>query len=112
MTQTEKNIKALKKFLEENSIEYKEQVHGRGIIMDICIPKMMIAVRYGEADQDFFHAVKKYYAPFFVRESESEAKTLEKITNCCIMQMKQMQYMSMHKGKRRWFHGKRKGKKQ
>ena len=101
MTQTEKNIEVVKKFLNENNIDYREQVHGRGVVMDICIPKMMIAVKYGD-DQEFFNAVKKYYAPFFIRESESEAKTLEKITNCCIMQLKEMQYMAMHGGKKKF----------
>lgn len=90
MTQTEKNIEVLKKFFTENQIPYREGVKGRGIVMDICVPSMMIAVKYGD-DQDFYNAVKKYYAPFFVRETESEGKTLEKIQNCCIMQMKKMQ---------------------
>ena len=110
MTQTEKNIECLKKFLDENNIEYRENVKGCGVMMDICITKMMIAVKYGD-DNDFFQATKRYYAPFFVRETETEAKTLEKITNCCIMQMKQMQYMATHNGKKKWFHGKKKAKK-
>lgn len=101
MTQTERNIKSLKKFLDDNGIEYRENAPFRGITMDICIPKLMIAVKYGD-DQDFFNMTKKYYAPFFVRETESESKTIEKITNCCIMQMKNMQYMVEHKGKKKW----------
>jgi hypothetical protein len=101
MTQTEKNIKVLKGFLEENGIQYKENMAYRGVVMDVCVPKMMIAVHYGD-DQDFFQTTKKYYAPFCIREEESEAKTLEKIQNCCIMQMKRMQYMAEHNGKRKW----------
>lgn len=109
MTQTEKNIEVIKKFLKENNIEYRENVKGCGVMMDMCIPKMMIAVKFGD-DDEFFHATKKYYAPFFVRETETEAKTLEKITNCCIMQMRQMQYMAMNNGKKLWLHGRKKKK--
>lgn len=97
MTQTEKNIETLKQFLKENGIEYKKKVLYRGIIMDICIPKFMIAICFGD-NQVFFETTKKYYAPFFIRETESEEKTLEKIQNCCIMQMKKMQ-SKFNKGK-------------
>lgn len=89
MKQQEKNIEVIKHFLTENNLRYKENLAYRGHVMDICIPQVMIAIHVGD-DQEFFNAVKKYYAPFFVREEESEVKTLEKITNCCIMQMKRM----------------------
>lgn len=91
MTQTEKNINALKEFLDSNGIKYRSNVKYRDVIMDVCIPQMMIAVHIGD-DQKFFNITKKHYAPFFIRETEDEEKTLEKIQNCCIMQMRRQHY--------------------
>lgn len=90
MTQTEKNIAALKKWLNDNKLGYGEAVTRNGVKIDIYIPKVMVAIHFGD-DDEFFQATKKSYAPFFIRESESEAKTIEKITNCCIMQLQNLQ---------------------
>ena len=101
MTQTKKNIAVLKKWLKENGVDYVENTKVRGVDMDIYIPKYWIAIHIGD-DDAFFKATRGRFAPFFIRETESEAKTVEKITNCCIMQMQQFQ---------RQFNSKKYGKK-
>ena len=89
MTQTEKNVKVLKQWLKENGLSYEEKSIIKGMEVDIFIPKVKIAVCIGD-NQVFFETLKKDYAPFFIRESESEEKTTEKITNCCIQQMRKI----------------------
>ena len=73
----------------DDGMKYMEKMSYRGMVMDICVPQVMIVIHIGDS-QEFFDATKKYYAPFFIRETESEKKTLEKIQNCCIMQMRKM----------------------
>jgi len=86
MTQTEKNIEVLISFFKENEIDFKENIKVGKVRMDIYVPEMRIAIHYGDS-QKFFEKTRNYYAPFFVRETESCEKTLEKIQNCVITQM-------------------------
>lgn len=97
MTQTELNIAVLTGFLKENGIAFEMNRKVGKVVADILIPSLRIAVRYGD-DQDFFNAVKHTNAPFFIRETENGEKTLEKIQNCCIMQMQKLQELYL-KGK-------------
>lgn len=100
MTQTEKNVKVLKKWLKENGLSYEVGIIVNGMEVDVYIPKVKIAVCIGDS-QVFFDTMKKDYAPFFIRESESEEKTTEKITNCCIWQMRKIhqKYSSLKRRK-------------
>ena len=89
---TNKKLKALKGWLKENNISYKESyVSGNGIKMDLWIVGLLIAVHVGDDDGVFYKKTHKWCKPFFIRESESVEFILEKIQNCAYDQMLYLQ---------------------
>ena len=102
----EKKLEALKDWLKENNIKYVEKHKSQfGVIIDLKIPSLMIAVflsdtePLSEWERSIFHAKNKkgnfelhcLYKPFFVRECETLGFVIEKIQNCCFDRMVWMQ---------------------
>lgn len=85
MTKEEK-LEGLKKFLDENEIEYLENyTSGYGMVLDLKIPKYMIAVHIDNGDTDaFYYRMRPRYRPFMIREEETMEFILEKMQNCIV----------------------------
>ena len=77
-------LEALKNWLSEHGYDYVENYKSEklDVVMDLRVINPRIAVKVAEKDDDFYKKVKRVYSPFFVRETESLAFTLEKIANC------------------------------
>ena len=105
MTNEEK-LEALKAFLSENNVRFIENYKSKyGVVMDLKLPDLMIAVflSYGEKRCEFEETIYntgegngKYklryvYKPFFIRESESVEFIIKKMQNCIVERMVLMQ---------------------
>lgn len=84
-------IEALKAWLTENKVKYQEDVvyAGKGIHIDLYLPKYTIAVHVGD-DSDFFQKVKNFLHPVFVREQDSAEFLIEKVQNTMKNHQEQM----------------------
>ena len=85
MEQLDINFQAVKKWLDDNEVSYKENVQDKkfDVHIDIWIAKYRIAIRKSQPDdQEFYKIICKKYKPFFVRPDDTEEFSLEKIQNC------------------------------
>ena len=87
----QEKIEALKSWLTENKVKYQEDVvhAGKGIHIDLYLPKYLIAVHVGD-DSDFFQKVKNFLHPVFVREQDSAGFLIEKVHNTMKSHQEQM----------------------
>ena len=103
MKTKEEKLKALKEFLKENNIAFEENYHSNsfGITTALMIRNLRIAVFFSqglERDTELIRKKNQYgaslswvYNPFFIRDSETEEFTLEKMQNCVFDKMVKMQ---------------------
>lgn len=99
-----KRLSVIKRFLAKNKIDFSENVNllscKKKTIADIYIKKLRIVVHASDGnDQEFYEKVKKWYKPFFIRESESDEFLVEKMQNCIIERMKQLHKYSFKQQK-------------
>lgn len=89
----EQKLEAVKTWLTENNIEFKENHTTRvGLKIDLFVPSLLISIHVGEnGADDFYKRTFKWCKPFFIRDSETKAFILEKLQNCCFDQMVRMQ---------------------
>lgn len=89
----EQKLEAVKTWLTENNIEFKENHLTRvGLKIDLWVPKLFIAIHIDDAESNaFYKKTFKWCKPFFIRDSETKAFVLEKLQNCCYDQMLRMQ---------------------
>ena len=102
MTNQEK-LEKLKEWLEENNIPFVENYtsKSRGVTFDLRVKKPLIGVCISsERDREIFEKVKRVYAPFFIRESETAEFVIEKMQNCIVNKMMQAQRELEKKNKR------------
>ena len=104
MTNQDK-LEGLKKFLQENGLEYIEQYRSSkyNLTMDLLVKKLRIAVFISDGDPEheksLVYATKqngrywltKVYNPFFIRDSDSMEFVIEKMQNTIIKRMMQAQ---------------------
>ena len=85
----EKKLEAVKIWLTENGIEFKENhVTRNGLEIALWVPKLFIAVHVSDGDDAvFYKKTFKWCHPFFIRSSETKDFVLEKLQNCCYQQM-------------------------
>lgn len=98
-------LKALRKFLKENNLTISKNHHSNMFNVDMAIKvrKLRIAVFLSDGNKDFEDSMvfapnrydgsplRNFYAPFFVRESESTDFVLQKMQNCLISRMLMLQ---------------------
>lgn len=102
MTNIEK-LEALKNWLTENKVKFEENHYSKtkSITFDLLIAAHRIVVHLSdEKDQAFYKKVRKYYKPFFIRESETVEFIIEKMQNCIADQMVQAQKQFENEQKR------------
>lgn len=91
----ETKLERVKKFLEENNIEYRTRrrhVWGKS---DLRLPKFGITIKIeGEDDNDFYKTHYRFF-PVFVRSSETPKFVIEKIQNTIIKSMQRQQAQLM-----------------
>ena len=88
----EEKLEALKKWLKENNVAFRENhITRANLKIDLWIPKLRIAVKVGQDDGTFFNMTHRWCKPFFIRETETMEFVIEKIQNCCFEQMVFMQ---------------------
>ncbi len=101
MNKKEENLEALKAFLTEKKIKFKEHhplYHADGHVADLYIPKHLIVVHLSDTnDQTFYLATRRRMFPFFIRETETKEFTVEKIQNCIISAMKKLHNIQSRK---------------
>ena len=88
----EQKLEVIKDFLTENNIPFEENHVSKrcGVTIPLAVKKHRIAVHIGDAPE-FYHAVKRYYYPIFVRDKDTKAKVIEKIQNTIIKSMMKQQ---------------------
>lgn len=103
----EKKLEVLKDWLRENNLPFIENHESNyGVMMDVKIPSLMIAIFVSNGDEEWEyerfaattdrkHWLHQTYAPFFIRPTDTKAFTLEKIQNCCRDRMIWMQQKYM-----------------
>ena len=104
MKTKEQKLEALKAFLKENNIAFEENHYSKSykIMMNLVIRNLRIAVFFSTDDKEKDTAIirkkNKYdvplcwvYNPFFIRDSETEEFTIEKMQNCVFKRMVEMQ---------------------
>lgn len=71
--------------LHERGLSFEESYHCplSNVVIDLFVPKLGIAIFDGDS-QEKYVAVRRLYAPIFVRESETEEKTKEKLVNTIV----------------------------
>lgn len=87
-------LEAIKEWLKENGIDYKENVVKKktGLQIDLWVQKLLIAFHIDdENSQEFYKNTFKWCKPFFIRESETKEFIIEKLQNCCFEQMVRLQ---------------------
>ena len=85
-------LEALKAFLKENGIHFREKVILKGQKADLFIGKYQICVRLSdENDQRFYEVIKHIYHPLFIRDKETKEFVIEKMQNLIIDIMKKQQ---------------------
>ena len=96
----EQKLEAIKGFLAENNIGYKENHESKscGVVFPLYITPYRICVHIGD-DQDFFLAVRGKCWPIFIRDADSKAFILEKVQNTIIrrMQLRQKELLKKNK---------------
>ena len=93
MTNEEK-LEKLKEWLKDNNVPFDENHKSRstGFTFDLMVKKPLIAVCISsERNDEIFHRIKRTYAPFFIRESETAEFIIEKMQNCIVNRMMQQQ---------------------
>ena len=93
MTNQEK-LEKLKEWLRDNDIPFDENYtsKSRGVTFDLRVKKPLIGVCISsERDREIFDKIKRVYAPFFIRESETAEFIIEKMQNCIVNRMMQQQ---------------------
>ena len=85
----EQKLEAVKIWLSENNIEFKENhVTRAGLTMSLWVPKLFIAIHVGDdPDSVFYKKTYKWCHPFYIRSNETQDFVLEKLQNCCYEQM-------------------------
>ena len=102
MTNQEK-LEKLKEWLKNNNIPFEENYtsKSRGVTFDLRVKKPLIGVCISsERDREIFEKIKRVYAPFFIRESETAEFIIEKMQNCIVKKMMQAQRELEKKNKR------------
>lgn len=102
MTNQEK-LEKLKEWLKDNDIPFEENYtsKSRGVTFELRVKKPLIGVCISsERDREIFQKVKRVYAPFFIRESETAEFVIEKMQNCIVNKMMQAQRELEKKNKR------------
>lgn len=91
----EQKLEALKEWLKENNIEFKENYLNRtNLKIDLWVPKLYIAIHLDDEDSEMFYKKTfKWCKPFFIRDAETKDFVLEKLQNCCYDQMLYLQKM-------------------
>lgn len=84
----EQKLDAIKAFLSENAIAFKENYRSKwcGIVIPLAVMEHRIAVRIGDS-QEFYEKTKGKYYPIFIRGNDTKAKVIEKIQNTIIKSM-------------------------
>ena len=93
MTNEEK-LEKLKEWLKDNNVPFDENHKSRstGFTFALMVKKPLIAVCISsERDNEIFRRIKRTYAPFFIRESESPEFIIEKMQNCIVDRMLKQQ---------------------
>lgn len=115
MEQINENYQAIKKYLDDEKIEYKENKYDKkfDITIDIWIAKYRIAIRKSqEDDQVYYKKIWKKYKPFFVRPNDTVEFSLEKIRNCIEERIKWLENFKLKTKRRAELQKKLKEKKQ
>lgn len=102
MTNQEK-LEKLKEWLRDNNIPFVENYKSKstGFTFDLRVKKPLVAVCISsERDNEIFQRIKRVYAPFFIRESETAEFVIEKMQNCIVNKMMQAQRFLEKKNKR------------
>lgn len=102
MTNEEK-LEKLKEWLKDNDIPFVENYKSKstGFTFDLKVKKPLVAVCISsERDNEIFQRIKRVYAPFFIRESETAEFVIEKMQNCIVEKMMQAQRFLEKKNKR------------
>lgn len=88
----EDKLEAIKNWLRENKIEFKENFIMAKLKIDLWVPKLCIAIHIDDEDSGaFYKKTFRWCKPFFIRENETKEFVLEKIQNCAFDQMVFMQ---------------------
>lgn len=77
-------LEILKNWLTGNGYKFDENHVSKscgGVNIPLRVFKPKIAVYVGSNDE-FFQKVKRFYSPFFIRDTDSEEFVIEKISNC------------------------------
>ena len=104
MKTKEEKLETLKAFLKENNIAFEENYHSESfdVTMALRVSNLRIAVFLSTDDKDKDTMLTRkmnqnnlrlhwIYTPFFIRDSETEEFTLEKMQNCVFDKMVKMQ---------------------
>lgn len=91
----ETKLEKVKKFLDENNIEYWERKKHKVGRPDIGIKDYGIHIKCQGEDDEAFYEKYKYRFPVFVRDTDAPKFVIEKIQNTIIkvMQQRQARYM-------------------
>ena len=87
----ETKLERVKKFLDENNIEYKARNKHKWGKSDLYLPKFGVNIKIeGDDDVEFY---KRYYRffPVFVRSTETPKFVIEKVQNTIIKSMQRQQ---------------------
>lgn len=97
----ETKLEKVKKFLDENNIEYSESKHkGERGHSDLVLWKYRIFIKLsGDDDDEFFERHKKKF-PIFIRDGETPKFVLEKVQQTIIKSMTVKQNLIMLRKKR------------
>lgn len=99
----EEKLKAVKDWLNERNIEFRENHWSKScnVLIDIRVKTPLLAIRVSkEDDEEFFHAVKLWYSPIFIRECESVEFVLEKIHNTVERRLAEIEKMKQRKAQK------------
>jgi len=86
----QEKLEKLKEWLKDNNIPFDENHKSRstGFTFDLKVKKPLIAVCISsDRDDEVFNRIKRTYAPFFIRESETAEFIIEKMQNCIVDRM-------------------------
>ena len=90
------NYELIKNFLVENNVEFKEDYIDKKckVVIDLWVPKYRIAIRKAagdDTDQEFYKAICKCYKPYYIRETDTDDFTMEKIGNVLVERVQWLQ---------------------
>ncbi len=95
----ETKLEKVKKFLDENNIEYRARKNRKWGKSDLYLPAFGINIKLeGDDDSDFYKTTRRFF-PVFVRSADTPKFVLEKVQNTIIrsMQVKQAKLMKSKK---------------